>query len=356
LSLGGYRNDVLAGARIITGNNTALQYVNIGGSRGAQTLNARQNAYNYEIFAENRFYFLPQWALMLGAKGFIDQRDYINEGGYSAGPTYVSNQKTYTGLNPKAGILWEPTKTIQAFIDITGSQAVPDFGDLTQVQNTGLTSFVPLAASRAWTLEMGTRGSYGMFDWDVTAYQSWLNGELLQFTTNSSVPASTFNANSTIHQGIELGGRIRLAKDLAGAGLGDTLTIAQIWNLSNYRFQNDPQYGNNRIAGTPLNVLRTTISYNHPSGFYFTPIIDWVPLGAYADYANTLKTPGYALVSVQTGIEFHNGIAVFVDARNITGTRYISDLSTITNATKVGTAVFYPGDGPSVYAGVRARF
>lgn len=83
LDIHGYRNDVIVGARVITGNNTALQYINNSGSSGAQTLNSRQNAYNYELFAENRFYFLPEWAFMFGAKGFINQRDYINEGGYA---------------------------------------------------------------------------------------------------------------------------------------------------------------------------------------------------------------------------------------------------------------------------------
>jgi iron complex outermembrane receptor protein len=356
LDVGGYRNDFLAGVRLITGNNTALQYLNIGGSRGAQTLNSRQNAFNYEAFAENRFYFLPEWAFMFGGKGFLNQRDYINEGGYAAGPKYLSANKDYSGFNPKAGFLWEPAKNIQAFIDVTASQDVPDFSDLNQVQNNGQTGFVPLAAQRAWTLEIGTRGSYGRFNWDLTAYRAWLDGELLQFTTNSSVPASTFNAYSTIHQGLELGGRVTVAERILGPDVADVLSFAQIWNFSDFRFQNDPQYSNNRTAGTPVNVLRSTISYTHPSGFYVTPIVDWVPQGAYADYANTLKTPGYALLGLQTGIDFTNGVSVFLDARNLTNERYVSDLSTITNATKVSTAIFYPGDGPSAFAGIRVRF
>lgn len=245
---------------------------------------------------------------------------------------------------------------MQAFINVTGSQDVPDFSDLNQVQNNGQTGFVPLAAQRAWTLEIGTRGSHGRFNWDITAYRTWINGELLQYTTNSSVPASTFNANGTIHQGIELGGRMQVATRILGPDVDDILSVAQIWNFSDFRFQNDPQYGNNRIAGTPANVLRSTISYTHPSGFYFSPIVDWVPEGAYADYANTLKTPGYVLFGLQTGVDFANGVSVFLDARNLTDTRYVSDLSTITNASKVSTTVFYPGDGVSAFAGVRFRF
>ena len=41
--------------------------------------------------------------------------------------------------------------------------------------------------------------------WDATVYPARVKDELLQFTTNADIPASTFNAGSTIHQGLELG-------------------------------------------------------------------------------------------------------------------------------------------------------
>ena len=68
----------------------------------------------------------------------------------------------------------------------------------------------------------------------------------------------------------------------------------------------------------PVDVLRTVLGYRHPSGFYFAPALDWVPEGAFADHANTLKVPGYALLGLQTGIDFANGVSLFVDARNLT--------------------------------------
>src|SRR3546814_10946754 len=112
-------------------------------------------------------------------------------------------------------LLWELRKDVQAFIDVTRSQDVPDFSDLVQ-SGFSSTRFVPLDAQKAWTLETGTRGKYERFGWDVTAYHSRIDGEMLQFTTNSSIPASTFNAGHTIHQGIEFGGPVRLADDLPG--------------------------------------------------------------------------------------------------------------------------------------------
>jgi iron complex outermembrane receptor protein len=84
--------------------------------------------------------------------------------------------------------------------------------------------------------------------------------------------------------------------------------------------------------------------------------LDIVPVGMYADFANTLQVPAYALLGVQTGFDFGNGSLVYVDARNLTNKRYISDLGTITNAQTVSSAVFYPGDGLSIYAGARLAF
>lgn len=53
---------------------------------------------------------------------------------------------------------------------------------------------------------------------------------------------------------------------------------------------------------------------------------------------------------------FDNGISVFLDARNLTNNRYISDFGTVTRYNAVATQTFYPGDGRSIYVGTRASF
>lgn len=353
--LGGLRNELVLGGRLFGGNNRALQFININGSRGAQTLNSRQNAWSLEGFAENRLYVLPDLAAVAGVKLFHAERQYTNFGNlppYST--TYQNNNVAYDGVNPKVGLLWEPRKDIQGFINLTRSQDVPDFSDLTQVQFGGSTSFVPLQAQKAWTLEIGTRGRHDRFAWDITVYRSWVDGQMLQYTTNPNFPAATFNAGRTNLMGVELGASVDLVRDMLDKG--DTLTLAQLWNYSNFKFSNDPQYGNNRIAGIPEHVLRTSLTYRHPSGFYLSPAIDLVPIGAWVDYANTQQVPAYALVGVQAGMVFDNGVLVYLDARNLTNNRYIADFGTVTRYSAVGTQTFYPGDGRSIFVGTRASF
>ncbi|HEX6959044.1 MAG TPA: TonB-dependent receptor [Ferrovibrio sp.] len=345
-SIGGQRNDLILGARATAGTNNARQFVNTHGSRGSQTLSAEQDARNYEAYAENHYYVLPTVALMTGIKVFHSERDY---GNFTAGREASAD---YDGINPKLGLLWEPRKDIQAFIDMTRSQDVPDFSDLAQSNTLG-TTFVPLGAQQAWTVELGSRGKYDRYGWDITAYRSVIDGEMLQFTTNGSIPASTFNAGNTIHQGIELGGSVRILDDLAETG--DSLTVTQLWTWSDFRFDGDAQYGDNRIAGVPQHVLRTLMRYRHPSGFFVQPSLDWVPQGAFVDYANTQKVPGYWLLGIGAGVELAEGMSLFAEGRNLTDKRYVSDFGPVT-AAAAGTAVFYPGDGRSIYGGLRVQF
>ncbi|MGE4221391.1 MAG: hypothetical protein AB7G39_18250, partial [Alphaproteobacteria bacterium] len=56
------------------------------------------------------------------------------------------------------------------------------------------------------------------------------------------------------------------------------------------------------------------------------------------------------------GYDMGNGASFVLDARNLTNERYISNLGTITDARTENSEVFYPGDGRTVFGGVRIGF
>jgi iron complex outermembrane receptor protein len=244
------------------------------------------------------------------------------------------------------------------FTNITRSQDVPDFTDLLQT-SISRTDFVPLQAQRAWTVEVGTRGRYDRYGWDLTLFRSNLRGQLLQFTTAPNTGTTgTINAGLTVNQGVEFAGRVDLWRDVTGAGAGDRITLGQVWTFNDFHFRSDRQFGDNRLAGLPPHVLRTTLAYARPDGLFVRPRLDWVPQGAWADYANTLRANSYMTVGLEAGFSPAAGVMLFLDARNLNGKRYVSDVSTIVNAqaSSANTAVFYPGEGRSVYAGARVSF
>ena len=114
--------------------------------------------------------------------------------------------------------------------------------------------------------------------------------------------------------------------------------------------------GNNRLPLVPVHVLRTSLTYAHPAGFSITPSVDIVPQGAFVDYANTFRVPGYALFNIGASAKLPNGGEAFVDVRNIADKRYIADFGPVVLYNAATTSSFYPGTGRSIYGGVRVKF
>ncbi|MDR3508680.1 MAG: TonB-dependent receptor [Caulobacteraceae bacterium] len=353
--IGGHRNTLIAGAEAVSGLNHARQYVNFNGNRkGGLTANADQTATNLDAYLEDRFEVTPSLTLTAGAKAIADQRKLDNR--FNAAK---SGDKTFYGLSPKVGVIWRPVPGAQVFADVTRSRDAPDFTDIAQT-NTAGQSFAPLKQQKAWTYEIGTRGAYGRAHFDVTLYRAEIEGELLQYTVDPNIPASTFNAGRTVHQGVEAALSVDVIGDRAQPQAGDRLTVGGVWTLNDFHFRGDRQYGDNAIAGSPPNVARFEVRYVRAAllgarNAYLAPQVDWVPQGAYADQKNTLRAPGYTLLGLEAGFDLPKGVSVYVEARNLTDKTYISDISTVIAASS-GSAIFYPGEGRSVFGGVRLAF
>ena len=77
---------------------------------------------------------------------------------------------------------------------------------------------------------------------------------------------------------------------------------------------------------------------------------------SWVDYQNTLKAPLYAVASLNAGWTVSEGVSLFVDLRNLTDERYVSNFSAVTDARVASTAVFFPGDGRSLFLGLRLAY
>lgn len=337
--IAGHRNDFVFGGNARWGHTDAKQFNNDGGSRGAMTAANDQYSGSYDLYGENQFFVVPDVALVTGLQALYATREYNNNLNNAA-----SEDEDYFALNPKLGMIWDVAPATQVFANVSRSYEVPTYSELVQP---GITGYVPLDAQKAWTAEIGTRGISGRVAWDVSLYRSHVRDELLNFTVSPSVPAATFNADRTIHQGIEAGFDI-------DAGYG--FVLRQTYAYNDFRFDDDAQYGGNRIAGVPQHVYRAELRYQHDDGWHVAPNVEWVPRGGYVDHANTLQAPGYSTVGFNAGLEVAPGAEIYLDARNLTDENYVSSYGTITDATVAGTSVFYPGEGRSVYVGTKISF
>lgn len=337
----GLRADLFYGLSYRDGRVDVQRYINHGGRPGAVAADGVQDASGLDVFAEGRLFVTDRLALAAGGSFGRATRDYADR----LNPAN-DDSRAYDWFSPRLGLLWEDEGGAQVFANLTRSVEPPTYGALVQAP---LTGFTPVDIQDAWTVEIGTRGRRGAFAWDVTLYRSRIDGEILNYITGPGIPAATFNGDVTIHQGLEAG----LEWRLPASPFGGATTLRQTWNYNDFYFQRDSLWRGNRLPVIPEHQYRAELAWRHPSGLFLTPTVEWRVTDAWVDYANTLKAPGYAVLGLGGGWDFGRGVTVFFDARNLTDERHVSEISAVTDARTVSTAVFMPGEGRSAFIGLR---
>lgn len=327
------------GAAAREGEVEAERFVNINGRSGALVFQADQEAWTANVYAEGRYSVTDQLTLIAGAiyaEGEREQQLNLNNGL----PTDVLGTASFDEFSPKFGALFEVSPDIQLYANYSRSAEFPGFSELAQIA-----AFVPVDAQTAWTAEIGTRGQAGIASWDVSLYSADIDGEMLQFTVNPDIPASTFNADETTHRGIEAG--LELA-------FTDWLSLRQVYQYSDFKFEGDAQYGDNALPVVPEHVYRAELRFSNDR-FTVAPNLEWVPEGAWADYNNTTRTDGYTLLGVTGSYKATDKIDLFLDARNLADEKAAGDISAVITATSA-SAIYYPVERRAVFGGIRARF
>ncbi len=339
----GKRADAFYGAWYRTGDLDARQWINLRSNRGALTAFSFQDSGAADLFAEGRLFLTERIALIAGGTYGRAGRDFINNLDHSR-----DRSRTFTWYAPRLGLMWQADDGTQAYANVTRSVEPPNMSALAQNN----TAFIALEPQDAVTFEAGARGRRGALTWDVSAYRARIDDELLTFTPGPNIPAASFNAKETVHQGLEAALDWRITA---------RLRLRQTYAWSDFRFASDVAPGDGldgkRLPVAPEHLYRAELKYAHPDGWFVAPSVEWVPSGPFVDYRNTLTSPSYAVVSLNAGMELSEGVKIFADVRNLTDQVYISNVNAVVNANgDARTPSFWPGDGRSVFIGLTAQF
>lgn len=351
--IAGFKNRFVGGINVHNGEVDAEISANIGNAtKGPFAFSdSIDSSKNTSVYAENSFFFVEDVALVTGVQFLHATRDRFNTlNGTSSGTEFNL-------WSPKAGLLWDVTPWAQLFGNISRSAEVPSFGE--NAPAAGLNppiAFTDIKAQRATTFEIGTRGRTEDFSWDLALYRAHIDNELQCF---SAVPGTcnVVNADKTIHQGVELGFGAAIARGLFADGFrADALWLNAAYTYNDFRFDNDAVWGDNELPGAPKHYLRAELLYKHPSGVYFGPNVEWVPVASYADNANSLKSDSYALLGAKIGFDNGGAISGYLEARNLTDEAYIASHAIQSIVTDPNVALFEPGTGRAIYGGVQVKW
>ncbi len=362
--LAGHRNQFTLGLGYVYGLTQDNRFANVLGRRGGRTAENQLTATNLDLYAQDTFHLTDRLALILGAQGSFADRDFDEQRVFGADN---SDRKEYWGFSPKLGLLWEAAPELQFFANVSRSFEPPSFGELTALG--GMPGLIDLQAQRGTSLELGTRGSRGRARWDLAWYYTWLDNELFALGVPGVSATQTINAGRTIRHGVEALFDFDLVRGLFTAGrpatdgeeggeetqAGDRLFLRQFYLFNDFHFDGDPVFTNNELPGIPRHFYRAELLYEHPCGFYAGPNVEWAPQSYFVDLANTLEADGYALLGFKFGYRTKKGLSFFVEAKNLTDATYAATTGVVTTAT-AASAVFFPGDGRGLFAGVEWKW
>ena len=359
-TLFGLRNDITVGTNFMYGNTQDQRFQNVGGQRAAKVADYQLQAINWSLYMQDRIHFTDHFSLVLGLQALYASRD-LNEETLIPGvgaflPNTINNtdRLSYFGISPKIGLIYEFDPLTQIYFNASRSFEPPTFGEATPI---GANGIVHLEPQWATTFELGTRGERGRVGWDFSYYYAIVDRELLALGV-PPLPTNTVNAGKTIHQGIEFGLTADLLRNLTTASDTnyDRLALRQNFFWNDFRFKNDPTFGDRLLPGFAPFYYRAELMYEHPCGFYVGPNVEWSPVRYAADLARSTFADPYALLGVKLGYKTKKGVSFFVEARNLTDENYSPTTGVVTNANGGTGAVFLPGDGRAIYGGVEFKW
>jgi iron complex outermembrane receptor protein len=331
------------GARYRNGRNFSVISLNFGGNRGPVIGDTTQRAETFEAYGELRGEIFDGFTVIGGLTYITTDRDLDDNLNPARTP-----EADFDQASPKIGILYEVSEDIKVFANLSASYEPPTFLDLTQG---GQPLFVPLEAQDGTTFEIGTRGSIDNFQFEVAYYNADLENEFIAFTEDALLPAPIFNASGdTTHEGIEtsLLARFDVTDDVA-------ITPRVSYTYQSFTFDNDPVFSDNRLAGAPRHAGRIEVAFEW-EGLRIAPNVQFQS-DIFVDFANTLEAPGYTLLGIEASYRINDTITLYVDARNLEDQGFVSEASTIADATTANNLnIFSPGDGLSVFGGIRIGF
>ena len=298
------------------GLNHDERYFNDQGEEGVLTQEGYQRSTNSTVDVADEYEIAPGTLPSLGLQYVHATRELDDQLATSGIDT--SDHSTYQQVNPRIGIRQLLTKEAQLYGNVSRSFDPPSFFELVPVGvQPGL---IDLDAQSAWTAEVGSRGGYTRASWDLSLYYSWITNELLGYQT-APFQTTTLNADETRHAGVELGSAVVPWENLFTQ---DQVTVRFNYLFSWFRFDNDPVYSNNQIAGVPENVI-------------------------------TAEAPGWAVIGIKAGYRTSSGFSGWVEARNIGDVNYAAAYNVVTQATP-NSSIYMPGDGRAYYAGTGWRW
>jgi iron complex outermembrane recepter protein len=246
------------------------------------------------------------------------------------------------GYNSPAGGTW--------FVRWSRAREAPGFAELVTAgsnPNLPVISVQPLADQRAITFEFGWMrhgqlpafAGAAVYEARVTAFHGVWHNEWLRLADTHGSALGTVNAGPTVHQGVETAARVTWQLPV-----GWSVAAWLIHTWTDCRFERDPIYQRNRLAGIPPHVGGVGLRVAAGDRWSAALRLDGFWGATFVDYANSLAYAGHGQLHGEWQLALGAGWRLDVQGLNITGRRSVAGTAGVLDLVRnpAATAVFLP--------------
>lgn len=262
-------------------------------------------------------------------------------------------RQRYSSVNPSFGLIYQGSDQ-RFYASFSASSEAPTFWELVSASvspaNPAQARLVTrqLDKQTGKTLEIGADGSAQAWNWQLSAYRSEIDDELISLVSADAVNGQTLNyAGETYHQGLELG--------LTHHWQFSNFAIHNQWvyQYSDFRFE-DGQYQGKRLAGIPRHLLQYRLQLEL-ADVSITPSLRWQPGDTPVDHMNTQFQDDYLLAGLDIAWQWQAGLRLYLNVENLTDRQYQSSY-VIRGMSAPGQPTFLPGIGRNATLGVHYQW
>jgi len=325
-----------------------------GGKQGQKLSKNSQKRTNHNVFSSLDF----KWkSLKLSAGGNLNKTRYTYDDLF-ADTIDLSDSKSFDWiLSPRFSITWQPTENVIFYGNLSHGFSTPSYEETLNAEGYVTGSIKP---ETGWNRELGIRLKNNKNNWyvKVSGYSTAVDN-LLVTKRIAEDEFYKINAGETLHQGLEILGRVRWLKS---AFLKSTFHAS--YTHTNYRFEDFTDEGNdysgNALPGIPKYKAYLQLDLDFNAGIYLTAKMLWSDMMPMND-ANSKFSGAYFKTDLKAGFQksiskkWH--INIYAGIQNLTDEDYASMI--LINAPSYGGSApryYYPGAPKNYHFGLSLRY
>ncbi|HJQ20575.1 MAG TPA: TonB-dependent receptor [Gemmatimonadaceae bacterium] len=348
---------VSGGAELLGQDDDRLNFLNVGGNRGADTLDQLERVDNRAAFMQASVDLTSRLLFMAGAR-YDRVRFEADDRLVSAGNPDDSGDRVMSAMSPSAGLSFAAARGLDLYTNYSESFETPTTTELAN-QESGAGGFNPtLQPQRTRSGEIGANGRAALGavrgSYQLALYRARVRDALIPFEVASAPGRQYFrNAGSAKHQGVEASASLALPSSVF-LRTAYTYTDARFVHYAVTTGTTTTVYDGLQVPGVARNRGDATLTWQ-PSRF-FVEYETRASSSIAVNDANSERSPSYVIHGARVGLQhvragglqFSPNIGVL----NLFDRLY--NTSVVVNA--FGGRYYEPGPPRSLYAGLDATF